>query len=83
MLWFLFFAAQRKLVIESYRDDAIGLLGKNAAGKTAFTKVTLRPRVTWGGEPPSTDIVAALHHASHDNCFIASSVTCEVAVNQG
>lgn len=80
MLWFLFFAAQQKLVLDSYEDNAIGTLAKNAAGKMAFSRVALRPRITWHGDPPSADVLATLHHKSHDNCFIANSVTCEVVI---
>lgn len=81
MLWFLYFAAQAKHLIDVYEDEAVGTMGKNAAGKTAFTKVTLRPRVTLAGggtiEPAELD---RLHHLAHENCFIASSTTAELVV---
>ncbi len=80
MLWFLFFAAQQKLVVDSYEDNALGMLAKNAAGKMAFQRVTLRPRITWRGQSPSAEALDALHHKAHDNCFIASSVTCDVVI---
>jgi len=81
MLWFLFLAAQAKHVVDSYEDDAVGALGKNAAGQTAFTRVTLRPRVTLanGGTIEASEL-ARLHHEAHARCFIANSVTAELVV---
>jgi len=81
MLWFLFFAAKAKHVVDSYEDDAVGLLGKNAQGKTAFTRVTLRPKVrlAGGGEIPAAEL-DQLHQEAHAHCFIAHSVTAELAV---
>lgn len=41
MLWFLSLAAEKQFVVESYEDNAVGVLGKDADGKYAMTKVTL------------------------------------------
>jgi organic hydroperoxide reductase OsmC/OhrA len=79
MLWFLSIAAQRGFLVESYRDEAMGVMGKNAAGKLAMTHVTLRPAVVFGGQNrPHPDEIKAMHHESHEQCFIASSVKTEV-----
>ena len=79
MLWFLSIAAQRRFCVESYVDEALGVMGRNAAGKLAMTKVTLRPNVVFVGEQrPTADEIAAMHHEAHDQCFIASSVTTDV-----
>jgi organic hydroperoxide reductase OsmC/OhrA len=79
MLWFLSIAAKRGLVVDSYRDEAVGVMGKDAAGKLAMTRVTLRPEVRFSGDPrPSADEVAAMHHEAHEQCFIASSVKTDV-----
>ena len=40
MLTFLAVAAKRKVSLDSYEDDAVGVLEKNAAGKLAITRVT-------------------------------------------
>jgi organic hydroperoxide reductase OsmC/OhrA len=45
MLWFLYLAANAKLVVDRYADRAVGVLGKDRDGKTAMIKVTLRPAV--------------------------------------
>ena len=81
MLWFLFFAAKAKLLVDSYEDAAVGALGKNAEGKIAFTRVTLRPKVrlAGGGEIPAAEL-DRLHHDAHAQCFIAHSVTAELSV---
>ena len=79
MLWFLSIAAQRKFCVDSYVDDALGVMGRNAAGKLAMTQVTLRPRVAFAGDRmPSDDEITAMHHAAHAECFIANSVTTDV-----
>ena len=79
MLWFLSLAAKRGFVVESYRDETVGVLGKNAEGKQAMTVVTLRPAVKFTGEcQPSALEIAALHHEAHESCMIANSVKSEV-----
>ncbi|MGQ0586973.1 MAG: OsmC family protein [Gammaproteobacteria bacterium] len=81
MLFFLFHAAKKGLVVERYEDAAVGTMGKNSDGRVAMLKVALRPRVAWSGEQrPGAGEVDALHHRSHGDCYIANSVKCEVAV---
>lgn len=79
MLTFLFVAASRGFVIDSYSDEAAGTLAKDAAGKLAMTRVILRPRVTFSGDRrPSPDERDTLHHEAHEGCFIAQSVKTDV-----
>ena len=78
MLWFLSIAARSGFLIDRYHDDAVGVMGKNAAGRTAMTVVTLRPDVTFAGDRPSRADLDAMHHEAHQLCFIANSVTTEV-----
>jgi organic hydroperoxide reductase OsmC/OhrA len=81
MLFFLFHAAKKGFVIDQYEDAAAGTMGKNAEGRTAMLKVTLRPRVTWAGEKrPTAEDLGAMHHQSHVDCYIANSVKCDVAI---
>src|SRR3954465_10148018 len=49
MLWFLAIAAKRRFKIDSYVDDAVGTMARNADGKMAMTRVTLRPRIVFSG----------------------------------
>ena len=80
MLFFVDFARRAGFVLDSYVDEAEGLLEKRADGKMAITRATLRPRATWGGNPPDAAVISHLHHRAHEACFIANSVTTEVAV---
>lgn len=81
MLWFLDFAARAGFVAASYRDAAEGTLGRLASGKTAMTKVVLRPKIVFVGErQPAAAEIADLHHKAHEACFIANSVTSEVVI---
>ncbi len=81
LLWFLAIAAKRGYVVDGYVDAAEGVMAKNAEGRLAMTRVTLRPRVTYAGDnAPSADETRALHHAAHQQCFIANSVKTEVLV---
>ena len=81
MLFFVDFARRAGLVVNDYVDEAEGVLEKNADGKMAMTQVTLRPRITWGGNAPDEPTIADLHHRAHEACFIANSVTTEVVVD--
>ncbi len=79
MLTFLWLAAAQKITVDSYVDEAIGTVAKNAQGKLAMTDVVLRPKVVFAGEPqPSPEVVTQLHHRAHEECFIANSVTTNV-----
>ena len=80
MLFFVEFSRRAGLTIDSYVDEAEGVLEKNADGKMAMTKVTLRPQVAWAGAAPDEAPLADLHHRAHEACFIANSVTTEVTV---
>lgn len=81
MLWFLWLAARGGFVVERYEDEACGVMEPNAAGKLAFSRITLRPRIEFAGErAPTAGELAALHHRAHEECFIANSLRCEVLV---
>ena len=81
MLTFLALAANKRYVVDRYRDQAVGVLGNDASGNLAMTRVTLRPQVTFGGEsPPSEAEHRQLHHRAHRACFLANSVKTEVVV---
>jgi len=81
MLFFVDFARRAGFTIDDYLDEAEGVLEKRADGRMAMTRVTLRPRVTWAGDPPDEAAIADLHHRAHEACFIANSVTTEVTVD--
>lgn len=78
MLWFLSLAARDGWRVDAYRDQAEGCMGRNAEGRLAMLRVTLRPQVSFAGTAPSREQLDALHHQAHEECFIASSVKTEV-----
>jgi len=81
MLFFLSLAAQRGFVVDRYADRAVGELGKNADGRLAMTRITLRPTITFSGPlRPSAQALAALHHDAHDKCYVANSLKADVVV---
>ena len=81
MLTFLAVAANRGFVVDSYRDDAVALLGRNADGKMAVVQATLAPRVVFAaGKQPTPEDYAKMHERAHAACFIANSVKTAVDV---
>lgn len=79
MLWFLSIAARQGFCVDSYTDNAQGLMARNSAGKMAMTEVTLRPAAMFSGQKlPTREQIDALHHKAHEECFIANSVTTQV-----
>jgi organic hydroperoxide reductase OsmC/OhrA len=83
MLTFLAIACKQKFVLDSYEDEAVGHLEKNADGKLAITRVELRPQIMWGGDrKPTAEELDKMHHAAHENCFITNSVKTEVSVTK-
>lgn len=80
MLTFLDKARRAGFVVSRYRDEAEGVMRKTAEGRIAVTRVALRPRITFEGRQPTDQELDALHHAAHEECFIANSVRTEVVV---
>ena len=80
MLFFLAYAGKAGFVVDSYRDDAVGRLGRDERGRMSITAVTLRPAVDFMGEAPDAAALAALHHRAHEACYIANSIRAEVTV---
>ena len=79
MLWFLSIAAKRGFVVETYRDEAVGVMAKNSDGRLAMTQVTLHPAVRFSAKMrPTAAQHQAMHHEAHEQCFIANSVTTDV-----
>ncbi len=83
MLTFLAIACKQKFVLDDYTDEAVGHMEKNAEGKMAITRVMLKPRIKFSGDKqPSPEELDKMHHAAHENCFIANSVKTEVTVEK-
>lgn len=81
MMTFLFLAARAGYQVLSYDDDAVGSMVKNEHGRWWVNEVVLKPRIVYGGDKlPSPDDIDHLHHAAHEECFIANSVKTLITV---
>ncbi len=81
MLFFLSFAARQGLLIDCYTDQATGILADRGDGRLAMTEVTLQPAVTLADSAEVNDqMIDALHHAAHEHCFIANSVSTRISI---
>ncbi|HEY4370869.1 MAG TPA: OsmC family protein [Burkholderiales bacterium] len=81
MLFFVGACARDGWVLDSYADEPVAAMSKNAAGKAYISRIVLRPRLVFSGEnQPSPAQVAALHHWSHEECYIANSIRAEVVI---
>ncbi len=84
MLTFLAIASKKRFVVDEYRDEAVGVLEKDAGGRLAITRVSLRPVVAFGGDRrPTPEELRQLHDQAHHACFLANSVKTEVVVEPG
>jgi organic hydroperoxide reductase OsmC/OhrA len=81
MLTYLYIASRKGFEVTSYEDEAVGLMTKNERGIPWVSAVTLHPRITYGGsKTPNAEELSQMHHAAHEQCFIANSVKTEVKV---
>lgn len=72
LLAYLHLCADSGVVVTSYTDEANGtMVQTGAAGR--FTEVVLHPVVTVA-DGSMLEKAEALHHNSHDACFVAASV---------
>jgi organic hydroperoxide reductase OsmC/OhrA len=81
MLFFLWLACKQGFTVDSYTDNAVASMAKNELGKIAITRISLRPQIVFSGEKlPSADELAALHHQSHEDCYIANSLRADIVI---
>jgi organic hydroperoxide reductase OsmC/OhrA len=84
MLTFLAVASMKGFVVDTYQDNAVGHLEKNAAGKFAITRVELHPKIAFSAaKTPTPADLDWMHDKAHRECFIANSVLTEVKIVQG
>jgi organic hydroperoxide reductase OsmC/OhrA len=82
MLTFLYLAQKRGFDVESYEDEAVGVMTKNEQRVSWVSSVVLSPRIAYrGNRVPTREELEALHDDSHHECFIAQSVKTEIRVN--
>ena len=81
MLFYLALASDQGFQIDSYIDNAVGVMARNAEGKYVVSQVTLSPTVIHSGESiPNRATQESLHHLAHEQCFIANSVKTKVNI---
>ena len=81
MLTFLYLAGRKGFQVDSYADEAVGVITKNERKVPWVSTVTLNPRIVFSGAKlPTRAEQEHLHHESHEQCFIANSVKTEVIV---
>jgi organic hydroperoxide reductase OsmC/OhrA len=81
MLFFLAFAAKRGFTVDSYVDDAFGVMDKGSNGKQSIVRIVLRPRIAFsGGHVPGAGDITQLHHEAHEHCYVANSLKSEIVV---
>lgn len=81
MLSFLAICARKRLTVDSYEDDASGMLEKGENGRLWITHVVLQPRIRFApGASVDAKTLEDLHHRAHAECFIANSVKTDVTV---
>lgn len=80
MLTFLWVAARKGFIIDSYEDNAVGEMDESS-GKPWVSKITLDPKIEWSGDRvPTADEIGEMHHDAHEGCYIANSIKSEVVV---
>jgi organic hydroperoxide reductase OsmC/OhrA len=81
MLTFLYLASKRGFQMDSYEDEAVGMLTKNDNGVPWMSHVTLHPQIVFTGDKlPSAADETHLHHLAHEQCYISNSIKTEVVV---
>ena len=81
MLTYLYPAYRKGIEVTSYQDDAVGIMTKNDRGVPWVSSVVLKPRIVYvRGTQPSREVETRLHHAAHEECFIANSVKTDITV---
>jgi len=83
MLVYLMVAYQHGFQVDSYEDEACGVMTKNEQGAYWISAIRLQPRVAYGGEKrPTPADEEHLHHLAHEQCFIANSIKTSVTVSK-
>lgn len=79
MLTFLYVASREGFQVDSYQDEAVGTMAKNASGVPWINRVKLSPKIEYSGSKlPAPSDERRLHHLAHEQCFIANSVKTEI-----
>lgn len=81
-LWYLHLCSDAGIAVLAYVDNAEGTMHDDARGGR-FSEIVLRPRVTIRAGDDA-EKAARLHHAAHEQCYVANSVNfpirCEAVI---
>ncbi len=81
MLTYLYLAFRDGFLVDTYVDEAVGIMTKNEKGVPWVSAITLKPKISYSGEKlPTPADEDRLHHLSHEQCFIANSIKTNVVV---
>jgi organic hydroperoxide reductase OsmC/OhrA len=83
MLGFLHLAFGMGVEVESYRDDAAGVMNELSPDVYWVSEVILTPRITYYERSTATAAAEArLHELAQEHCFIARSIRTKVTVRR-
>ena len=81
LLTYIYLASRQGFQVDSYRDEAVGVMTKNEKSVPWVSSITLRPQIAYGGgKLPTAEEQAHLHHLAHEQCYIANSIKTKVTV---
>jgi len=84
MLTWLYLASREGFQIDSYIDEAIGIMTPGENKVPWVSSITLNPKIVYGGpKVPTAADEERLHHLAHEQCFIANSVKTQIIVKSG
>ncbi len=83
MLFFLSIAASSNYIIETYDDQAEGIMSKNEHGQMVMGDIILKPKIVFSGTSiPTAEQIAELHNSAHHKCYLANSIKSTIKIIQ-
>ena len=83
MLFFLSIAASSNYIIETYDDQAEGIMSKNEHGQIVMGDIILKPKIVFSGTTiPTAEQIAELHNSAHHKCYLANSIKSTIKIIQ-
>jgi organic hydroperoxide reductase OsmC/OhrA len=79
MLSFLAVAARARIDVTAYADNAEGVMPADDR-PMRITRIVLRPQITITDDAPDDARLTQLVETAHRHCFIANSLTTEIAI---
>lgn len=80
MLSFLAVAARARVDVVAYEDDAEGEMPERDR-PVRIARIALRPRIAVKGDAPDDARLRHLVETAHRHCFVANSLTTEIAID--